>query len=50
MNINYLLIEKTDTEYIKIVPVETIHNPVDGAENIGREINYEMEPLIINLK
>lgn len=49
-NIQYLLIEKTDSEYIKIVPVETIQNPVDGTENMRREINYEMEPLIINLK
>lgn len=48
--IDYLLIEKTNSEYIRIVPVETIHNPVDGQEDNGGEIHYEMEPLIINLK
>lgn len=47
--IEYLLIEKTQTDYIKIVPVELIQNPVDGNEDVV--INgYEMEPLIINLK
>lgn len=48
--IEYLLIEKTNSEYIKIVPVETIRNPVDGKENNGGEIYYEMDPLIINIK
>lgn len=48
--IEYLLIEKTNSDYIKIVPVETIHNPIDGKENTGGEIYYEMEPLVINLK
>lgn len=46
----YLLIENTSSEYIKIVPVETLHNPVNGEENTGGEIHYEMDPLIINLK
>ena len=49
-NIEYLLIENTDTEYIKIVPVEVIRNPVDGTKGNGGEIEYEMDPLIINLK
>ena len=49
-NIEYLLIENTDTDYIKIVPVETIRNPVEGQEDTGGEIYYEMDPLIINLK
>lgn len=48
--IEYLLIENTDTDYIKIVPVETVHNPVDGVENHGGETYYEMDPLVINLK
>ena len=48
--IEYLLIENTTSEYIKIVPVETIHNPVDGKEDTSGEIQYEMDPLIINLK
>ena len=47
--IEYLLIEKTDSEYIKIVPVEEIKNPVDDVDD-GRPIYYEMDPLIINLK
>lgn len=50
--IKTLFIENTDTEYIKIVPVEVIRNPVDDtdiSENIGYEIDYEMEPLIIYL-
>lgn len=45
-----LLIENTDTDYIKIVPVEVIRNPVDGQKGTGGEIEYEMDPLIINLK
>lgn len=49
-NIEYLLIENTDTDYIKIVPVETIRNPVEGQEDTRGEIYYEMDPLIINLK
>ena len=49
-NVYYLLIENTDTDYIKIVPEETIRNPVDGQEDNGGEIYYEMDPLIINLK
>ena len=48
--IEYLLIEKTDSEYIKIVPIEILHNPVDGQEDTGGEIYYEMDPLTINLK
>lgn len=48
--VEYLLIENTNSEYIKIVPVETIRNPVDGQEDTGGEIYYEMNPLIINLK
>lgn len=48
--VKYLLIENTDTEYIKIVPVETVRNPVEGVENHGGETYYEMDPLIINLK
>lgn len=51
--IKTLFIENTDTEYIKIVPIEVIRNPVDDidiSENIGYEIDYEMEPLIIYLK
>lgn len=48
--IEYLLIENTDTDYIKIVPVETVRNPVDGVEDYGGETYYEMDPLIINLK
>lgn len=47
--IEYLLIENTDSEYIKIVPVEILRNPVNGEENTGGEIYYEMDPLIINL-
>ena len=47
--IEYLLIEKTDTDFIKIVPVEIVRNPVNGEEETG-EILYEMEPLIIHLK
>ena len=35
--IEYLLIENTDTDYIKIVPVETVRNPVDGVEDHGGE-------------
>lgn len=48
--IEYLLIENTDTEYIKIVPIETVRNPVEGVENHGGETYYEMDPLIINFK
>lgn len=48
--VEYLLIENTNSEYIKIVPVEIIHNPVEGQEDTGGEIYYEMNPLIINLK
>lgn len=48
--VEYLLIENTTSEYIKIVPVEIIRNPVDGQEDTGGEIYYEMDPLIINLK
>lgn len=46
--IDYLLIENTNTDYIKIVPVETLHNPIDESDDV-REIYYEMDPLIINL-
>lgn len=49
-NIECLLIENTDTEYIKIVPVEVVRNPVEGVEDTFGEIEYEMDPLIINLK
>ena len=51
-NINYLLIEHTDTEYIKIVPVEVIRNPVDGntPNKLSGEIEYEMDALIIKIK
>lgn len=48
--IQYLLIEKTDTAYLKIVPVETILNPIDGIESEDWGTAYEMEPLIIELK
>ncbi len=48
--IEYLLIENTDTDYIKIVPIETVRNPIEGQEDTGGEIYYEMDPLIINLK
>lgn len=47
--IKNLMIENTDSDYIKIVPVEIVRNPVNGEEETG-EIPYEMEPLIINLK
>ena len=47
--IEYLLIEKCDTDYIKIVPVESIINPVNDEQSYGG-IYYEMDPLIINLK
>lgn len=46
--IEYLLIENSDTKYLKIVPVENIVNPVDGEDKLRS--GYEMEPLIINLK
>lgn len=49
-NVYYLLIENTDADYIKIVPIETIRNPVNGEEDNAGEIYYEMDPLIINLK
>lgn len=48
--VQYLLIENTDTEYIKIVPIETVRNPVEGVENNGGETYYEMDPLIINVR
>lgn len=48
--IEYLLIENTDTDYIKIVPVETVRNPVDGVEDHGGETYYEMDSLVIKLK
>ena len=48
--IEYLLIENTNTNYIKIVPVEVIRNPVEEASEDVGEIEYEMEPLIIPLK
>lgn len=48
--VEYLLIENNNSEYIKIVPVETIRNPIDGQEDTGGEIYYEMNPLIVNLK
>lgn len=48
--VEYLLIENTDTSYIKIVPVETVRNPVEGVEDHGGETYYEMDPLIINIK
>ena len=47
--IEYLLIEKCDTDYIKIVPVESIINPVNDEQSYGG-VYYEMDPLIINLK
>lgn len=49
-NIEYLLIENTDTDYIKIVPVEVIRNPIDEKDDSNEEIYYEMDALIINLK
>lgn len=49
-NVEYLLIENTDTSYIKIVPVEVVRNPINGEEYTGEEIDYEMEPMIINIK
>ena len=48
--VQYLLIENTDTSYIKIVPVEVVRNPINGEEYTGEEIDYEMEPMIINIK
>ena len=48
--VEYLLIENTDTDFIKIVPIETVRNPVDGVEEHGGETYYEMDSLIINLK
>lgn len=48
--VQYLLIENTDTSYIKIVPVEVIRNPINDEEYTGEEIDYEMEPMIINIK
>ena len=56
---SYLLIENTDSEYIKIVPIETVLNPITDQEaekgnnytgQAGGEIFYEMDPLIIKLK
>lgn len=49
-NIQYLLIENVDTKFIKIVPIETIRNPVNESDEYRGEIYYEMEPLIINIK
>ena len=49
-NIQYLLIENVDTKFIKIVPIETIRNPVNESDEHRGEIYYEMEPLIINIK
>lgn len=48
--IEYLLIENATTDYIKIVPVEIIRNPVEETDDDYGEIYYEMEPLIIHLK
>lgn len=48
--IYYLLIENTDTDYIKIVPIETIRNPLNKDDNPRGEIHYEMEALTIQLK
>ena len=48
--VEYLLIENTDTSYIKIIPVEVIRNPINDEEYTGEEIDYEMEPMIINIK
>ena len=48
--VEYLLIENTDTDYIKIIPVETIRNPVEETDHDYGEIYYEMEPLTIQLK
>ena len=48
--VQYILIENTDTSYIKIVPVEVVRNPINGEEYTGKEIDYEMEPMIINIK
>ena len=48
--IEYLLIENTDSDYIKIVPVEEVKNPIEGEEYNGRPIYYEMDALLINLK
>lgn len=47
--VEYLLIENTDTDFIKIVPVETIRNPVEETDDDYGEIYYEMEPLMIQL-
>ena len=44
-----LLIENVNTTFIKIVPVETIRNPIDENDERRGEIYYEMEPLIINI-
>ena len=48
--VQYILIENTDTSYIKIVPVEIIRNPINEEEYTGEEIDYEMGPMIINIK
>lgn len=48
-NVDYLLIENTDTDYIKIVPVETLHNPLEETDEYVGEVYYEMDPLIINI-
>lgn len=58
-NKSYLLIENTDADYIKIVPVETVLNPITACEEAkgnkytihsSGEIYYEMDPLIVYLK
>ena len=49
LSIQYLLIENVNTTFIKIVPVETIRNPIDENDERRGEIYYEMEPLIINI-
>lgn len=48
--IEYLLIEKSETDYIKIIPVETVKNPVTEEDYNKGSIHYEMNALIINLK
>lgn len=49
-NIQYLVIENANTDYIKVVPVETLHNPIEETDEYVGEVYYEMDPLIINIK
>ena len=49
-SIEYLIIENTDTDYIKIVPIEIVRNPVKPSDEDKGEIDYEMDEMIVNLK